>query len=366
MVSIADPRDDGPDIDKPEIDTPDIDKPEIDTPVIDKPEIGTPEIDGPEVDTPEVDTPEVDTPEVNTPDIEGGVDRRARDGIAGLYGPASEAWRLNREALLLLGAGPRALLMQIAHPLVAEGVDQHSNFRADPWSRLVATLHSYLTIVYGSGPQARAEIARLNRLHRSIAGPVRDERARAATSATAYLARDPELSLWVHATLIDATIVAYDAWIEPLSRDRRRAYYDETRPIGRAFGISDRLLPSDLDAFEAYLARMTGPGGPVVVTPTAQSLAQVILHPSLAPIAPPLAPILRHVPAWTYDWTMWPAVALLPAEMRDAFGLPWSPLHRGIAAWLLGGWQLWRPILPVRARLFSAALAAERLSGTAQ
>src|SRR5439155_8806512 len=92
----------------------------------------------------------------------------------GLYGPESESWRLNREAMLLLGAGPRALLMQIAHPLIAEGVDQHSSFREDPWSRLTATTRSYLTIVYGSGPQARTEIARLNRLHRSIRGPVRD------------------------------------------------------------------------------------------------------------------------------------------------------------------------------------------------
>ncbi|MGH2511842.1 MAG: oxygenase MpaB family protein, partial [Candidatus Limnocylindrales bacterium] len=59
-------------------------------------------------------------------------------GALGLYGPDSEAWRLNREAMLLLGAGPRALLMQLAHPLVAEGVDQHSTFRTDPWGRLRA------------------------------------------------------------------------------------------------------------------------------------------------------------------------------------------------------------------------------------
>src|SRR5690242_16999161 len=69
--------------------------------------------------------------------LEGSAVRGA-DDVAGLYGPSSEAWRLNREALLLLGAGPRSLLLQIAHPLVAEGVDQHSAFRADPWSRLAA------------------------------------------------------------------------------------------------------------------------------------------------------------------------------------------------------------------------------------
>jgi uncharacterized protein (DUF2236 family) len=55
-----------------------------------------------------------------------------RDDRFGLYGPASEAWRLNREATILLGAGPRALLLQLAHPLVAEGVDQHSAFRENP------------------------------------------------------------------------------------------------------------------------------------------------------------------------------------------------------------------------------------------
>lgn len=151
----------------------------------------------------------------------------------GLYGPNSVAWRLNREATLLLGAGPRALLMQIAHPLIAEGVAQHSDFQADPWRRLRGTLRSYLAIVYGSRTAARAEIRRLNALHRTIGGPVRDPLARAASGAETYDARDPSLGLWVHATLIDATLVAHDRWISPLSRSDRARFYAETRPIGR-------------------------------------------------------------------------------------------------------------------------------------
>ena len=106
--------------------------------------------------------------------------------------------------------------MQIAHPLVAEGVDQHSSFRVDPWSRLQATLRSYLTIVYGSTPAARAEVARLRRRHAPIQGPVREVTA-AARFGAAYSAADPDLSLWVHATLVDSTIVAYDRWLRPLS-----------------------------------------------------------------------------------------------------------------------------------------------------
>ncbi len=128
----------------------------------------------------------------------------------GLYGPASEAWRLNREAMLLLGAGPRALLLQLAHPAVAAGVADHSDFRTDPWRRLAGTLRSYLTIVYGTTPVARAEIRRLNALHREITGP-------------GYAARDPELALWVHATLVDSTMAVADAWLEPIG----------PRPAGR-------------------------------------------------------------------------------------------------------------------------------------
>jgi uncharacterized protein (DUF2236 family) len=286
---------------------------------------------------------------------------RAGDGTderAGLYGPRSEAWQLNREAMLLLGAGPRSLLLQIAHPLIAEGVDQHSDFRADPWARLTATVRSYLTLVYGSGAEARAEIARLNRLHRSIAGPVRDAEAGAITGARAYAARDPELSLWVHATLVDSMIVAYDAWIEPLTRSRRAAYYEETKPIGRAFGIPGDLLPPDVAAFERYLDRMMAPGATVTVTPTARSLAETILHPSLAPLVPPLAPLLGRIPAAAYDWTLWPSIALLPESVREGYGIRWTPVERVVASWLAGTWRAWRPILPLRLRWFSAALEA--------
>src|SRR5258705_13856349 len=90
------------------------------------------------------------------------------DDLLGLYGPGSEAWALNREAMLLLGAGPRALLLQLAHPQVAAGVADHSDFRADPWARLSGTLRSYLRIVYGTRTAAHGEVSRPNALHRTI------------------------------------------------------------------------------------------------------------------------------------------------------------------------------------------------------
>jgi uncharacterized protein (DUF2236 family) len=288
------------------------------------------------------------------PDVADTQGARDRMNDLGLYGPSSEAWRLNREATLLLGAGPRALLMQIAHPLVAEGVAQHSNFRADPWHRLRATLRSYLTIVYGTTDQARAEIGRLNRFHRDVRGSVQDPDA-ARSFGPAYSARDPELSLWVHATLIDATLVAQERWIGPLSAGQRADFYAETRPIGRAFGVPDALLPADVAAFDEYVARMISPDGPVQVGPTARDLAQVILRPPLGP----LHPIRAGIPARLYAWTMWPAIGLLPERIREGYGLAWGGRERAISAWLTAGYRAWRPILPVGFRTMPWALAAD-------
>jgi uncharacterized protein (DUF2236 family) len=295
------------------------------------------------------------------PDSHGRPDAHAE--AEGLFGPDSETWRLDREAFLLLGAGPRALLLQIAHPLVAEGVEQHSAFRADPWARLRGTLRSYLRVVYGSRSAALAEIRRLERLHRRVTGPVRDPAA--APLAGEYRASDPELSLWVHATLVDSTLTTADAWLEPLSRPRRERAYAESLPIGRAFGIPEALLPPDLEAFEAYVGAMLAPEGPVHPTATARSLAGHIVHPTLAPLAPPpvdgiLGPALGAMPRALYDWLLWPAIGLLPIAVREAYGFPWGPGHAAVAAWLVRGWQVWDPLLPTGFRWMPQARAADR------
>lgn len=264
---------------------------------------------------------------------------------AGLFGPDSEAWRLDREAMLLLGAGPRALLLQIAHPKVAAGVAEHSDFATDPWRRLDGTLRSYLRIIYGSTAAARGEIRRLNALHRSIRGDH-------------YDARDPDLSLWVHATLVDSTIVVNDAWAGPLSRDRAARFYEETKPIARAFGVSDAALPRDLDAFDGYLADQIAPDGPVQVGLTARVLAQVILHPPLPGV---MARAGLH--PRLYDWTLWPAIGLLPPSIRDAYGFEWGWRERAVAAWLVTAWRAWNPHLPPAFRQMPQALAADRRVG---
>ena len=288
--------------------------------------------------------------------------------IDGLYGPASEAWRLSREAAMMVVGGPRSLLLQVAHPLVAEGVDQHSDFRTDPWRRLSGTLRSYFTIVYGTRAAARAEIVRLGGLHRRVAGPVRDPAAVVTTGAISYTARDPALALWVHATLVDSTMVAYDFFVEPLSPTRRAAYYEETRQIAVAFGVPVDRVPADIPAFDAYMAAMLAPDGPVHPTPTARALAEVILHPRMGPLARvapeplsgPLGAVLDAVPGRLTDWTLWPAVGLLPAGLREEFEIPWDARRELVARWLSAGVRFWRPRLPAGFRQMPRALSADR------
>jgi uncharacterized protein (DUF2236 family) len=266
----------------------------------------------------------------------------ATSGDPGLFGPDSVAWRLDREATLLLGAGPRALLLQLAHPAVAAGVAEHSDFRRDPWRRLDGTLRSYLRIVYGSTAAARTEIRRLNALHRGIQG-------------AGYAARDPALSLWVHATLIDSTLAANAAWAGPLAPADADRFYAEMRPIGAAFGIPDADNPADLAGFRAYLDRMLGPDGPVHVGPIARDLADAILHP---PLPGPLGRL--PVPTTLYDWTLWPSLDLLPAGVRAEYGFADDALRRAVSTWLVTAWRAWRPVLPAPFRQMPQALAADR------
>ena len=302
------------------------------------------------------------------------VDRRAparrplSDPAAGLFGPGSLTWRLDREAFLLLGAGPRALLLQVAHPSIAAGVDEHSTFREDPWGRLAGTLRSYLRIVYGTTAEARAEVGRLNRLHRAIRGEHR--------AVGPYDARDPELRLWVHATLVDSTLAAADAWLGPLGASARAQVYSESLPVGRAFGIPPDLLPPDVGAFDRYVAAMLDPTGPVRPGPLARELAEVILHPPPGPAirtlidaAPGVVPpAVRRaigdaggvVPAGAVAWLLWPSIGLLPAGLRSAYGLRWGPVERAVAAWLVGTWRGWNAILPDGFRTMPQARAAER------
>lgn len=271
--------------------------------------------------------------------------------VLGFYGPGTQMWRINREAVLL-GAGACALLLQLAHPQVAEGVAQHSNFEADPWRRLRGTLRTSLALVFGDKREAEAAIARLNGIHARVRGDVEDDLARSLTG-TSYRALDPALLLWVQATLIVTSVQAYERWVGPLTRDERERFWAEAREYGQLLGIPLEQSPADWTALEAYWTGMLGSTGPIHVTPTARRLGASILRPPI-----PFAP------SAIVELLMLPSMSLLPARLRDEYGIDWNVRRRLEAGAMDQLLKLWVRLLPSNWRALPPARTADRRAQT--
>src|ERR1700738_2215075 len=89
--------------------------------------------------------------------------------VAGVLGPPSLTWRIDREAVIFLGAG-RALLLQLAHPWVSAAIAEHSRTFADPIGRFHRTFNVMFTMVFGTLDQALAAARRLHRRHAAVVG----------------------------------------------------------------------------------------------------------------------------------------------------------------------------------------------------
>ena len=235
----------------------------------------------------------------------------------------SVARRLNRELFLLLG-GTAALLMQVAHPLVAAGVEQHSDFRRDPIGRLRRTLNTTLAVVFAEPGGARAALRRIDRRH----GPVRGTSA----DGHAYDARDPALLLWVQATLILTSLRLYEAVLGRLEPADREAYWQETRPIATLLGIPDELQPVTLADLEGYERTMLATS----VRPDATSIR--VARDVLRPLGRALAPIY-----WPSDAV---AAALVPPVLRAPLGLRYRASERIFFAIVIATVRIVRLVLP--------------------
>jgi uncharacterized protein (DUF2236 family) len=272
------------------------------------------------------------------------VDTARADPLLGFYGPGSRMWQINREAVLL-GAGPAALLLQIAHPMVAEGVAHHSTFAEDPFKRLHGTIATTMALVFGDGRAAEHAVAKLNSVHRAIRGEALDEEARRL--ADSYRAMDPELLLWVQATLIVTSVQAYSLWVQPLSAADKEQFWQEARRVGVRLGISLTLSPSDWPALMAYWDRMLADEGPIHPTPTARRLSPLILRPPIP-----------FLPGSIIDLLALPGLALLPARLRREFGVPWSPLRQATATTIGVGLRAWTSVVPAGLRSMPQARRA--------
>ncbi|MBI2846009.1 MAG: DUF2236 domain-containing protein [Chloroflexi bacterium] len=249
--------------------------------------------------------------------------------------------KIGQESVGLLGGG-RALLLQLAHPLVAAGVVDHSDFQADPLLRLQRTMDLMYTVLHGQEDQVEAALHQFNTTHASIRGTL-PQAAGPFSTGTAYNGQDPALKWWVLATLIDTQLLMYDRFVAPLPPEERRVYYSEAKMLALRFGIPVSIMPPGIEDFDAYMQSMLS-SETLIVTDTARRLAREVLDPAVWIVPRAFAQIARLVTS-----------GLLPENLRLAYGFRWDTRRQATLDGLSHASRLLLPFLPAKLRLIPQA-----------
>ena len=274
--------------------------------------------------------------------------------LPGRRGRRSIARRVNGERRAILGWG-RAVLLQFAHPLVAAGVADHSGFRSSPRDkveRFGRTLRAMLALTFGSPEEAEHAARVIDAIHGRINGRLH-QAVGIFPAGTQYSARDPELLRWVHATLLDSTLLAYTRLVGPLNRAEQDRYCAETAWIGPLLGAPAELLPRDTGQLRAYLGEMYASGA-IVVGPTGRMLGRALFESE-----PGLAGLIDLPLRLSYGLV---TAGLLAPELRAAYGFGWSRGHEATFRTLKRASRVVVPRLPGSIRRWPES---RRQTGTA-
>jgi len=267
----------------------------------------------------------------------------------GYFDEGSMFRKINRERAIAL-SGPRALLMQAAHPLAVFGLLAHSSAMEEPYYRLARTAETMNTIAFGSRAEADRITRRVRTMHRRVSGHLVEPIGPYA-AGTPYRADDPALLLWILFTLVDSSLVVFRTYVRSLSRAEEASYWEDYKVVGRLFGLSKRDMPETIDDLDEYGRQMLE-GDELLVTPWARERAREIV------LAPPV-PLLTRPLLETANFV---TIALLPDRIREQYGffaLPPVFIRKALVA---GGAEYVKrtviPFLPDRIRLVPDARAA--------
>jgi uncharacterized protein (DUF2236 family) len=258
------------------------------------------------------------------------------------FSPDSIFWRVNREGLMVL-SGPRALLLELAHPLVAAGVAEHSDFRRNPWGRLFRTVGVMTALNFRQHRPARSAVQHTRKCHARVHGRLAED-VGPYLAGTPYRADDPLLQLWVLATLVDSVLVTYELMVQPLSAGEKDAYYAGGLELGRAFGIPRELMPPTYEDFQCYMDSMINSDA-LTVGDTAREIVQALFAPPL------FGPTVR--------WASFFSLGLTPPRVRAEFGFGWTDTAERRLQRLAGAARRLRPLTPEALCVHPQALWAE-------
>jgi len=248
-------------------------------------------------------------------------------GDPGLFGPGSATWRVVGDPAVFVG-GLRALLVQAAHPEVVAGVSDHSRYRDDPLGRLSRTSSYVTATAFGAMPEVDDAIAAVRHAHVPVRGT--SHRGRDYTAST------PVFAAWVHNTLTEAFLVAYQTYsatpLDPAEADR---YVAEQTRVGALLGAD----PMPTTAVE--LSRWVNEHPDLAPSPGQREAIRFLRNP-------PLPPLVRVA----YVFVFWAAAATLEPQMRARLGIRILPggvlvgkAMVGFLRWSLGYSPAWHVAL---------------------
>jgi uncharacterized protein (DUF2236 family) len=257
---------------------------------------------------------------------------------------AAILYQVNGERVVVLG-WPRAILMQLAHPLIAAGVAEHSAFRggaAEAAMRLRHTVWAMLSLTFGSEDRRRQALSRIRSIHQTVHGTL-DRRAGPFPAGTRYSAEDPALLLWVHATVLDSTVEMYQRVVRPLAAEDLDALCDGSAPLLIDLGGDPSTAPRTWKALRAYMDTIER-SGVLAVTPAARAVADRVLRPTAGTRPVPFTGLQRLL-----------TIGLLPDAVRNAYGFPWDAAQQTRFTRALRLVRTGRRILPDRLALWRDA-----------
>ena len=226
------------------------------------------------------------------------------------------AHRINAERLMVLGWG-RAILLQLAHPLIAAAVAEHSTVSACPHAaaaRLCHTVRAMLSLTFGDQQAHTRTIDTIRGIHRRVHGRLR-QAVGPYPAGTRYSAEDADLVLWVHMTLIESIVLVYDDLVAPLDEAARDEYCGQARGVALALGARAQDVPHTWADLVTSLDS-TRRSGAIVVGPDAKRVAGAVLAPSMASLVWPVAWINRTM-----------TIGTLPEDIRTQYGFGWTQRH---------------------------------------
>ncbi|WP_431245430.1 oxygenase MpaB family protein [Leifsonia xyli] len=240
----------------------------------------------------------------------------------------TEAREIASEALTL-AAGGRALLLQIAHPAVGRGVVEHSDFATRLMDRFDGTMLYLTASMFGSPGELQAMRRVVNRAHAAVRGT--------GGSGPAYNAYDPELQLWVAATLYESMVDIHARVFGELAAAQADTVYREFTQALSNLQLAPDGWPPSREAFGDYWDRMVRT---LRVDDDVRVVSRQILYPTGLPWAfRPLLPAVRLL-----------TTGLLPPSLRRQFRLPWNARRQRRFDRMLRVTAVVYPRLPLRLR----------------